>query len=1200
MGRNNDRINRHFIIALIISVIAGLFCTYFYDKSPEHLIRIPEFKSQLEQKFDEALHTTNELKKKLAHSPVDSLIHYPFSDDDIAYFVFNGNRLVFWSSNQLDVSNITTDTTWHFTQLPNAYCLFRSVQFDSLRIVPVILLKYNYPFENSELSNRFARGFYLDKQIQLVEGSKKDTWAVSDAKGNYLFSFVQPNVPIYNELWATFGFIAFALAFVFFFILYARFSYLLNRKQISYKTFVLLVASVGIILFLCLYFNFPSLLFLNKHFSSFQYASNRMLSSLVHLTVATLFVLDSLYVFRFHVRELKSDNWFKRIFRQIVFALYFGLFYYILSGLIYHSSIQMNILRIEDFSIMSVWAHGLILLWGIGLGLLFFRTHRFLNNKRIIKYELLTDFCISVFMFGILYLYAPFLAINITVWFVVGLLVFYLPALFRSNKNIYSFLVPWILAFTIFVLWNSYIFSEQNKWNKYRILAQNIAINGNTENDRMAEILLEELDVQIGHDRKLPKLIARSDSLVAASNYMNIKYLRGFWNKYDMRLNAARNHSDTYNEYDEFVSSVGKRIKQTHFYIVPANQNNMSYIGVFPTLTAKSDSLTFYMEFYPRRNFKSYSFPNLLIASTSDIQSQMNIGIAKYERGKLVYSSGKVDHPVLSNWIPRKNADFFKFIFNTQINYIYAPNPISYIVITDEQPYRPLDYLFYFIYTFLGYFLLSWLFIRIYKLINHKQNYRIGFTSKFQYSFLLLLIISFIAIFYVSVNFIQEKYRQEQITDLESKKAYIQKALQDMYYWNQDLNASNSQNLNFDLQDLSYIYHTDIHVYDNHGHLIGSSQPIIFNKGLISRRIAPLPMFSAKGNLNQYEDIGNLKYLTGYTDFYNGDYVQIGFIAVPQFFSQDEIQTEIEAFLSVIIHIYLIIIVLAVLISLLIGKQLSAPLIMIENKLKEMRLGQRNEKIDYRVKDEIGQLVAQYNRTLDELEQSARLLARSERETAWKSMARQVAHEINNPLTPMKLTIQQLQRTKNSGDSRFDEYFKKSTSMLIEQIDNLSRIAGTFSNFARMPEAHFERVDIALRLYSVSQLFSNNHESVDVIYEGPENEVWVYADPEQLVQVFNNLLKNALQAIPEERDGVIKIQLSEDENEVQIDISDNGNGIPNEIKDRLFMPNFTTKSNGMGLGLAIAKNIIELSGGIISFVSIHSQGTTFKITIPKN
>jgi len=264
-----------------------------------------------------------------------------------------------------------------------------------------------------------------------------------------------------------------------------------------------------------------------------------------------------------------------------------------------------------------------------------------------------------------------------------------------------------------------------------------------------------------------------------------------------------------------------------------------------------------------------------------------------------------------------------------------------------------------------------------------------------------------------------------------------------------------------------------------------------------------------------------------------------------------------------------------------------------------MRFGHRNEKIDYQLNDEIGQLVAQYNRTIDELEKSAKMLAQSERELAWKTMARQIAHEINNPLTPMKLTIQQLQRRKKMDDDSFDEYFEKSTLTLIEQIDNLSRIAGTFSNFARMPEAQFTRVDVAAKLYSVFQLFVNNHEQIKLNYEGDTSGIFVLADPEQLVQVFNNLLKNAIQAIPSEKAGLIKVKIDCVGEEVKIEIADNGIGIPEDVADKLFVPNFTTKNTGMGLGLTISKNIIEITGGKISFTTRVNKGTSFYIILPK-
>ncbi|MFT3754128.1 MAG: ATP-binding protein [Paludibacter sp.] len=1196
------RKNNHILISLLlISIAAGLLCNYFYESSPKYAINTARFQQKLTSKEEQAAKTLEDLKGIIIHSSKDSLINYPFASNDISYYVFDNEELIFWSDNNLDISNIALpdSTDWHYVLLPNAHCVSRLQTFESYRFLALIKIKNNYPYENDELRNTFAGDFNLNKEVLIVDGKKSDNHAIFCSHGSYLFTLSEPQVPIYNEMWSKLGLLAYSVAFLIFFILFARSPFLLHRKSVPLKTFLYIFGSMGLLTGLCLFFNFPSVLFQNKLFSPFQYASNPFLASISHLTIATGFIISGIYLFYTHTNtDLIKHG---RIHQVLLLfsGLYFILVYYVLSGLIYHSSIQLSILRFKDFSFISIWIHFLILLWGIGLALLFFKTHNWFNAKHKLKQAIRIDLILAAVLFCISFLFFREDTLRISISFTMLCMVFYLPYLFKKQKNIYGYVACWALFFTAFVVINSIVINNNKKSDKYKILAQNISINGNTDNDRMADILLEELDVQIRKDKRIARLISKTDSLSIAGNYLNTTYFRGFWNKYEMRLNAATIHSTLYNEYAQYISNVGSQLKNTHFYSVTANENNMSYIGEFHVKPAERDTIAFFMEFYPRRNFKSYSFPNLLITSTSDIQSKLNIGIAKYERQRLVYSSGKFEYSIENDWIPKSRSDFYSIIYKDRIHYIYAPNPNVYIVITEQQPYEPIAYLLYFVYTFMAFFAACWLFIWVYQLTHRKRNYRLGLTAKFQYAFIGLLIISFLGIFYVSVNFIQKKYQEEQIANLENKKIYIQKALQDMYYWNQDLNALNTQALNFDLQDLSYIYHTDIHVYDNRGVLVGSSQPLIFNKNLISNRISPAPIFRPNANLNQYEHIGKLNYLTGYSDFYNGDYLQIGYIAIPQFFSQDEIQNEIESFITVIIHIYLIIIVLAILLSLFIGKQLSAPLNMLENKLKEMRLGRRNEKIDYSLNDEIGQLVIQYNRTVDELEQSARLLAKSERESAWKSMARQVAHEINNPLTPMKLSIQQLQRTKKLNNGRFDAYFEKSTSMLIEQIDNLSRIAGTFSNFARMPEAKFERVDVAARLYSVVQLFVDNNEQIQIEYRGQEKEVYVYADPEQLVQVFNNLLKNATQAIPDDRSGYIEINLWQEAERIMIEIKDNGVGIENELYDKLFVPNFTTKSTGMGLGLAIAKNIIELSGGTISFTSSVNRGTTFRIILPK-
>ena len=1197
----NSNTNRIILIALLISIMAGLLSEYLYYSSSDNAISIEKFKMALKKKEKRTDYTLAYISDIIKNKKFDSLAKLKFPDNDISYYLYKNNKLTYWSDNHIDISDIPLVPTsgFQFLQLSNVYCIMKSVQIDSSLLVALLTIKYNYPYENDKLSNEFAQQFEVDKNVNVTTGNKTDKYAVFDLNNQYLFTLTTPDKPVYNELIGYLGLVFHILSFLLLLVFYVQLIASVGRKNLKFITFAVYTFFLSVIIGLCLYFNIPSLLFWDKIFTSYQYAFNPFFSSISHLTLATLFFLAVCYVFYFHVKAPKINFFTKRFLFQLLFIIYYLLVYNLIRSLAYHSSIQLNILQFNDITFPAVWLHLLILLWGIGLALLFFKTHNILIYKHLIKYSILNDL---IFLFIIILFYSVFNpgeVYQVSISFAVLLLVFYLSFVVPSRKILNHFLPVWVFAFTIFFVINSMLFNQEKKINKYKVLAQNILINGNTENDQMADIMFEELDSQISKDLKIKRLASNPDSTLVANEYLNKTYLRGYWNKYDVRLNVASSYSEVYLQYKEYTGRVGSKLKNSHFYSVPSTNNAMSYLGVFQADNFQGDSIYFFMEFYPRKNFKSYSFPNLLISSSPDIQTQLDIAIAKYDNSKLVYSSGSVDFPENNFLKMNRNMEFSKAFYEGKTYYVYSTNSISQIVIYEKSQNSSFAYLLYFLYSFFVFLALSWLIISIFMFRNRKWKFRIGFTAKFQYVFIILLVFSFLGIFYVSVNYIEQNYKNEQILHIENKKKYIQKALQNSYYWSQNLSNINTQSLNFDLQELSYIYQTDIHVFDIHGALIGSSQPLIFSKNLIGKQISPAPFFSDKANMTQYEHIGKLNYLTAYTDFYNGDFMQIGFIAVPQFFSQDEMRNEIEGFLAVIVHIYLIIIILVVFLSLFIGRQLSAPLIIIENKLKKMRFGHRNEKIEYHTNDEIGQLVAQYNQTIDELEKSAKLLAQSERELAWKSMARQVAHEINNPLTPMKLTIQQLQRTKNLKDERFDEYFEKSTKTLIEQIDNLSRIAGTFTNFARMPEAHFELVDIAARLYSVVQLFEHSHEQILFEYSGDKSDVFVFADPEQLVQVFNNLLKNAIQSIPTSNKGKVRIYLTQHLKEIIIEIKDNGAGISEEIQDKLFMPNFTTKNTGMGLGLTITKNIIENTGGKISFSTKVNEGTIFKIVLPK-
>ena len=341
-----------------------------------------------------------------------------------------------------------------------------------------------------------------------------------------------------------------------------------------------------------------------------------------------------------------------------------------------------------------------------------------------------------------------------------------------------------------------------------------------------------------------------------------------------------------------------------------------------------------------------------------------------------------------------------------------------------------------------------------------------------------------------------------------------------------------------------------------------------------------------------------MKFFSAYSPVYNQNNRLIGYLNLPYFTRQDEFKKQVSGFIVAFSNLYILLIMFSLIVALLISHKLTAPLLQIENNLKGIQLGKPNAKIEYSGEDEIGRLAKEYNKKVDELAISAELLARSERESAWQEMARQVAHEINNPLTPMKLSIQYLQRIKEKDSKNFDDYFNRVSRTLVEQIDALSLIASSFSDFARMPGIHDELIDLEAKIGELVLLFENtNNVSVSFV-KSCEGIIRVVADSDQLGRAIINLIKNGIQAIPRDRKGFLKIELYKEDSCAYISISDNGSGIPTELQDKLFEPSFTTKSSGMGLGLAITKKIIENFSGDIWFQSNPESGTTFFVKLP--
>ena len=484
----------------------------------------------------------------------------------------------------------------------------------------------------------------------------------------------------------------------------------------------------------------------------------------------------------------------------------------------------------------------------------------------------------------------------------------------------------------------------------------------------------------------------------------------------------------------------------------------------------------------------------------------------------------------------------------------------------------------------------------VYSLVRMKKSLRnIPITSRILVVVLTCVTMIFIFTLFMSIRYVYSSVEEQQRRDLITKAEYIQSYLRSLYYWDVTLTPLQSDGLTIDLRDLSIDMHQDIHVYAMNGELLASSSPQLFDGGILSRNMNPSkPFFSDDHIALCYEQIKEQPYLVAYLPFHNGAFVTIGYIAVPYFLSEQTRQAEVQSLLKRLIPAYLLALLFSLFVSYFATRSMTAPISMLTDKMRRFEIGGRDNHIEYPYHDELGALVERYNMLVDRVEESAEQLARAEREGAWRTMARQIAHEINNPLTPMKLSVQKLQLKR--GKEGFDEYFDKTTKMLIAEIDNLAHIAQSFSAFAKQPEVITTEVDIAEKLSNVITLQRANDEQIPVRYVGADSGVLVRADNEQISQVFVNIIRNALQASP--TDIIVVLNAAYSDREVQISISDDGTGIPENIQARIFQPNFTTKSNGNGLGLAISKHIVEGSGGRIEFAT-SSKGTTFFIYLRK-
>jgi len=527
------------------------------------------------------------------------------------------------------------------------------------------------------------------------------------------------------------------------------------------------------------------------------------------------------------------------------------------------------------------------------------------------------------------------------------------------------------------------------------------------------------------------------------------------------------------------------------------------------------------------------------------------------------------------------------------------------LIVLSSPAVTMLDLAIFFSYTFMVYFLIITVVVIMIRLPLAKDILVPNFKNKIQFSMMSLLFISLILIGSGTLFFNKRQYFKKHNEIISEKLQSITNQLSQEFDQEKKIDLQWRKypynNLNDLLINTSNTFYIDVNLYDPEGNLIATSRPEIFEKGLIGSKMNAKAYAALvnemKADVIHNEKIGNLDYISAYIPLKNKDNNLLAFINLPYFTRQEELTREVSTMVVAAVNIYVLLLLITFLIAVFISRKITTPLRFIQMKFSEIKLGQQYEKINYNTNDEIGGLVNEYNRMVSELEKSIEMLAKSERESAWREMAKQIAHEINNPLTPMKLSVQHLQRAWVDKNEKFGTYLDRISKTLIDEIDNLSAIATEFSNFAKMPKATNEPLDLVTKLNNVINLFSNDNVVFQVNMNSIESAP-IFADKEQISRVFINLFKNAIQSVEKNTTPQIDIHLITNETWNEVRIKDNGKGIPIEMRDTLFRPNFTTKTSGMGLGLAIVKNIIESAGGTITYETEENKGTCFIVKLP--
>jgi len=1206
-----------FLLFAILMIATGVLTESIIFRKDRKQVLETQFELVFQQKLSELNNHLTEISEIIDSPDFDGNFLNKFNNliplykaNGFGFLIAEEQELLFWSGNQFSFSGILNEKNQtSLLYLPNGIFYKVARKAGPYDLIGLVHLKNNYSIQNEYIRNDFSPDFgipndYFIKSIETAIGVP-----IHDKDGNFLFSLIPGNNELIENTALIIPAIAFALALLLFLIFIRQLF-----KRYRHEHFILRVVILGMALFglywIRILFHAPSFCDVFELFGPSLYAYSYWLPSLGDLLLLCILIF-------FWSLNFAKDFLFSAQRRNYELASAFGfvfLFYltinFLIENLIQNSSFSFQLNRINDINQYSLIGY-------IVIALLFFSA--FIINLQIAESAekhirrrpfLYIHLALSI-AFGFLSFWLRDTRIYaITLFLITNLSVFILKKTHLQKFSL-SFIIYFVSLYTFFSL----IIIQTNNNIRREQTQKLMAITLYSEHDAAAEVFLKEVQQKISNDSIIPSLLA-SNAYTQLEDYIDRAYLNGYFKKYDNWITVC-DGSDSlliqpedqlvpcFPFFEQMIEESGIEIPGTNFYYMDNMDGRISYFGRFTyPVPSKPLGQSVFVELKSKLLPEGVGFPELLLdKSLQEPARYRNFSYARYYKNELVYLSGdyQYNYYISSYNIGQEQKELFHRSWDGYDHFIYNLGSGNYIIVSTKS-FGLAEYLISFPYLFVFYFVFILLMVFIGNAKYRQKTLVYDLKFRIQVSIIAIVLFSLLLIATGTIYYNLREYDNKHQQDLNEKMKSIAEEI-NLRLKNVDKFTPDVLNwLWQDLGDLSNIFRTDINIYSFDGELIASSRPEVYNRGIISTRMNAQAFYELTENyqisITQPEQIGMLSFLSIYEPIINNKGEYLGFINLPYFIQGDELRQEVTTFIVAFINLYVLLFFISVVVALLLANQITRPLTLIRERLKGIQLDKKNEQISYNADDEIGALVREYNRKVEELADSAELLARTQREMAWREMAKQIAHEIKNPLTPMKLHIQHLQRAKESNSEHYDEIFARVTRTLIEQIDTLSEIATEFSNFAKMPHAKNEVFNIGDRVTQVANLFDSSKSMRIELLPIPPKEILVFADKEQVSRAIINLIKNAIQSIPASREGIVMIGLQQNEDFATISVEDNGSGIPEDIMQKLFQPNFTTKTSGMGLGLAIVKKIVESSNGRIWFDTRIDQGTTFYIEIP--